>query len=75
MFSVPIFVMVNRKVDDSQGDCGNNWTVDYRGEVLFSNSFFLLGTRDYVLLFAQASFHAVYLLHIVRVYGGIWLYI
>jgi hypothetical protein len=61
MFSVPIFVMVNRKVDDSQGDCGNNWTEEYRGKVLFSNSFFLLGTRDYVLLFAHASFHAVYL--------------
>jgi hypothetical protein len=39
MFAVPIFVMVNRKVVDSQDDCGNNWTEDYRGEVLFSNSF------------------------------------
>jgi hypothetical protein len=39
MFAVPIFVMVNRKVDGSQGDCGNNSTEDYRGEVLFSNSF------------------------------------
>jgi hypothetical protein len=39
MFAVPIFVMVNRKVVDSQGDCGNNWTEDYGGEVLFLNSF------------------------------------
>jgi hypothetical protein len=39
MFTVPIFVMVNRKVDDSQGDFGNNWTEDNRGEVLFSNIF------------------------------------
>jgi hypothetical protein len=58
MFAVPIFVMVNRirKVDDSQGDCGNNWTENYRGEVLVLNSFFLLGTRDYVLFIVRASF-------------------